>query len=117
MTDRRKVKRLLKILIAFFIVALIGGYGVFRGQTLAEGPKINISEPVDGSLVSQSLVIVSGIAKNISFLNLNGAQIFTDEAGLFKEKILLSHGYNIITLEASDRFGRKTEKSLQIIYK
>ncbi len=117
MTDRRKIKRFLKILTAVLVVILIGGYGVFRAQTLAEGPKINISEPIDGSLVSQSLLMVSGTAKNISFLNLNGAQIFTDEAGLFKEKILLFRGYNIITLEASDRFGRKTEKSLQIIYK
>lgn len=117
MTDRRRVKGFLKILIVVLVVAIVGGYSIFRAQTLAEGPIITVSEPKNGSLVNQSLVIVSGTAKNISFLNLNGAQIFTDESGKFSEKILLGSGYNIITLSASDRFGRKTEQSLQVMYK
>lgn len=117
MTDRRRVKGLVKIFAAVIVVALIGGYAVFRAKTFAEGPTIEILEPKNGRAVYQPLTIVSGIAKNISFLNLNGAQIFTDETGKFSEKILLSYGYNVITLEAKDRFGRKTETSLQIIYK
>ena len=117
MTDRKKVKWLIKIAIIVLVVAVIGGYGIFRVKTFAEGPVMTVSVPKNGSLVSDSLVTISGIAKNISFLNLNGAQIFTDEAGKFTEKILLSYGYNIITLEAKDRFGRKAETSLQIMHK
>lgn len=107
----------MKILGAIAVVAVIGGYGMYRAKTIAEGPKVFIESPEDGSLLSESLVTISGTAKNISFLNLNGAQIFTDESGRFEEKILLSYGYNVITLEAKDRFGRKTEKSLQLMYK
>lgn len=117
MTDRRRVKGLIKILAAVVVVIIIGGYSIFRVETFAEGPVVEVAEPKDGSLVHQSLVTIRGEAKNISFLNLNGTQIFTDESGKFNEKILLSYGYNIITLEAKDRFGRKTEKSLQVIYK
>ncbi len=117
MTDRRRVKGMVKVIISLLVIAIIVGYGIYRAKTLAEGPKITVIEPRDGSLSAASLITVSGTAKNISFLNLNGSQIFTDEAGAFSEKILLANGYNVITLSASDRFGRKTEKSLQIMYK
>ncbi len=99
------------------VVIVVAGYGVLRAKTFAEGPVIIVSEPKDGSLITESPVTVSGTAKNISFINLNGAQIFTDETGKFSEQVLLSRGYNIITLEAKDRFGRKAEKSLQIMHK
>lgn len=117
MTDRKRVKELVKITIIVLVIVVIGGYGIFRAKTFAEGPVITVSEPKNGSSVADSLVTISGTVKNISFLNLNGAQIFTDETGKFSEKILLSYGYNIITLTAKDRFGRKAETSLQIMHK
>ncbi len=40
-----------------------------------------------------------------------------DEKGNFKEEILLSSGYNAITIKASDKFGRNTEKIIEVIYK
>ena len=117
MTDRRKVKRLAKILLYALVGAVIGGYSLYRAQAIASGPDIAVSFPANGALLGESLVEIKGTAKNISFLNLNGAKIFTDEAGAFSEKILLSYGYNVITLEAEDRFGRTTEETLQVIYK
>jgi len=117
MTDRKRVKGWLKIIVIFLVVILVGGYTMFRAKTIAEGPSIIVTEPINGSVVAEPLLKILGNAKNISFINLNGAQIFTDESGNFIEEILLSHGYNVITLEAEDRFGRKTETSLKIIYK
>jgi len=117
MTDRKRVKGFLKISLIILVVVIIGGYTMFRAKTITEGPNISVTEPINGSTVLNPLVKIIGTAKNISFINLNGAQIFTDESGNFSEEILLSNGYNIITLEAEDRFGRKTETSLKIIYK
>ena len=48
---------------------------------------------------------------------MNDRQMFTDEEGEFSEKLLLSYGYNIITVKAKDRFGRETKKTLELIYK
>ena len=96
---------------------LIVVYGAFRAKSLVEGPDIAITSPQDGAITSESLTTLSGFAHNISFLTLNGAKIFTDESGAFKERVLLSYGYNIITLEAKDRFGRTAQKTLQLIYK
>jgi hypothetical protein len=117
MTDRRKVRQLAKLWIALGAIAVIIGYGAFRAKSLVEGPEIAVVSPLDGALVGESLVEIRGTAKNISFLTLNDDKIFTDESGEFREKILLSYGYNIMTLEAKDRFGRTTTKTLQLIYK
>lgn len=117
MTDRRKVKQWIKIWVALAVAVLVIGYGAFRAKSLVEGPDIGILSPANGASLAESLVEVRGYAHNISFLTLNGEKIFTDEAGAFKEKVLLSYGYNIMTLEAKDRFGRTAQKTLQLIYK
>lgn len=117
MTDRRKIKQLVKIWAAIGIIGLIVGYGAFRAKSLVEGPDIGITSPLNGATSTESLVSVSGFAHNISFLTLNGAKIYTDESGAFRERVLLSYGYNIMTLEAKDRFGRTAQKTLQLIYK
>lgn len=117
MTDRLKVKRLLKIWVTLGVIVIILGYGIFQAKNLIAGPMIEVSSPVNGAAVGESLIEIHGTAKHISFLTLNGDKIYTDESGAFREKILLSYGYNIMTLEAKDRFGRKVTKTLQLIYK
>ena len=112
MTDRRKVRRLVTIWTATLAVALIVGYGAYRAKAFAEGPKIEIESPLHGASLSAAVVEISGTAKNISFLSLNGAKIFTDESGAWKERIALSKGYNTVTVSADDRFGSKFSKTI-----
>lgn len=114
MTDRRKVKQLVKIWVSLGAIAIVLGYGAFRAKNLAEGPQLVIASPQDGSSATSSVIHVQGNAHNISFLTLNGDKIFTDESGIFDEKVLLSSGYNVVTLEARDRFGRTVRKTLQL---
>ena len=116
MTDRRKVKRMVSVWIALGAIAIVVGYGAFRAKNLAEGPVLAIASPTDGTATNDSLVDIQGTAKNISFLTLDGNKIFTDQTGAYDEKILLSPGYNIVTLEARDRFGRIATKTLQLTY-
>ncbi len=117
MTDRRKITRWIQIWTGVCALTLIFGYGAFRAQNLVRGPDIGITSPQNGGTTTESLVQVEGFARNISFITLNGEKIFTDEQGIFKQKLLLSRGYNIMTLEAKDRFGRTAQKTLQITYK
>lgn len=116
MTDRRKVKQLMKIWIALAGIAVILSYAAFRAKDLAEGPVIAVSSPRNGETVHDSLVSIRGTARNISFLSLNGNRIFTDESGAYNEKILLSPGYNSVTIEAEDRFGRTARQTLQLTF-
>jgi len=81
------------------------------------GPTITISSPTNGESVGNSLIELKGTAKNISYISVNDRRIFTDEEGVFKEKLLLYPGYNIISVKAEDRFDRNIEKTLELVYK
>ena len=71
----------------------------------------------NGAIVSTSTLEISGATKNINDISLDDRNISIDEKGNFKEEILLSPGYNTIMLDAHDRFGSKTEKILEVIYR
>lgn len=117
MTDRKRVKRFIQIWTIIAVAIILLGYAGFQSKNFVKGPTVEIESLSDGETMNQALINVKGVAKNLSFITLNGNKIFTDEAGIFNEKIILSPGYNIVTLWAQDRFGRTTEKRLQIIYK
>jgi hypothetical protein len=117
MSTRRDIKRLLQIIIVVFVALTLLTYAGFKAKNLFLGPRLEVLSPIDGQVLDQSLVEITGTAKNISFLKLNDNKIFTDEEGRFKEKLLLSYGYNIISVEADDRFGRVVKKNIRLIYK
>ena len=96
---------------------IILGYSLFQANKLISGPVIDIYEPQNGLTYSQTLIEIDGRARNISYLNLNGRQIFTDKDGYFKEKFILSPGLNVIKLDAQDKFKKYTEKKLEVILK
>ncbi|MEK7589996.1 MAG: hypothetical protein AAB475_01960 [Patescibacteria group bacterium] len=102
--------------IALFVV-IIFGYAFFQARDIVLGPIVEITGPENNASVENSLVEIIGKAKNISHISMNDKQIFTDDKGIFREKLLLSYGYNIITIKTSDRFGREAEKKLELIYK
>jgi hypothetical protein len=117
MTDRHRTRRWVKISLISISILFIVGYTFYEVQRIVYGPRIVINTPENGSLVSQSLIDVSGDTQNIKDISLNDKKIFIDEKGNFSEKVLLSYGYNVLTLKASDKFGRKIVKTLEIIYK
>jgi hypothetical protein len=117
MTDRRAVKRTLTIWTVIAAIALVAGYGAYRAKSLAEGPEITILSPQTGAGFTDPYVEVSGTAQNIAFLSLNGNKIFTDGSGAWKERVLLSKGYNTVTVSADDRFGRNVTRTIELIYR
>jgi len=102
---------------AFLIVLfiLLASYSLYQARALLIGPKIWINSPEDGQVVSNPLVVIEGQSRNIAWISLNGRQIFTDEEGRWSEKLIVSEGTSIMTVEASDRFGRETKKSIRIV--
>lgn len=99
------------------LIVVIAIYSIFQAQKIIRGPIIDIYTPENGATYNQTLIQIDGRARNISYLNLNGRAIFTDKNGNFSEKLLLSPGYNIIKLDARDKFKNYTEKKLEIILK
>jgi hypothetical protein len=117
MTDRHKTRKYFRVFIIFLVLLLLFGYTAYEIQKVAFGPRREIQTPVNGSTVSTSSLEISGIAMNIKDISMDDNPIFIDEKGNFTENTLLSPGYNTITFKADDKFGRSTEKVLEIIYK
>lgn len=100
-------------LLAFFLIVL--GYAFFEGRALLKGPSIEVSPRV--MEVSDSFITISGKAERITSLSLNGKEIAVTEEGAFEEGYVLVPGYNRLVLKAQDRYGKATERVVEIIYK
>jgi len=104
--------------LSFYLFLLLGlfliGYGAFEARRLIEGPEIVVLSPTDGAATSTELITIAGAAKNIAFLTINDAPAYTDESGNFSELLSPTPGVTVITVAATDRFGRKTEKIISL---
>jgi hypothetical protein len=99
----------------FIVGVLFLAYVLFQGRYLILGPGIKITSHEDGAIATTSAITLSGTARNAAWLTLNSRQIFTDEKGAWKEKLILSEGQSIITVRVRDRFGREAEESLRLL--
>jgi hypothetical protein len=115
-------KKILKIssLSIFFAIIII--YGFFGAKNIIFGVKIkdvNINRQpiINGSVFKESALIISGNAKNAVNLSLNGREISINQDGDFNETIALLLGYNVLVLQAQDKFGYTDEKDYQLIYR
>lgn len=100
------------ILIGFFAFILIDAFFVSRNLLL--GVRIRNVNIEDGSTFTESLLVISGNAKNALNLSLNNHEIPIDEDGNFKETVALNKGYNIVTIEAKDKFGKSDKETFRL---
>jgi hypothetical protein len=100
----------------FIILAILGliGYGLFESERLLRGPQISILSPQNMSATSSPTILIEGVAKNIAFLTINDRPAFADEEGYFKELLSPAAGYTVVTVRATDRFGRRVSESVSI---
>ena len=91
-------------------------YIISQAQAILFGPRVSIESPRDGAVVSSSVVTLTGTARNAAWISLNDRQIFTDEKGVWEEKLILSPGLSIMTVRVRDRFGREAERQVKIIF-
>lgn len=113
---RRESRFLLKSFIFVSVCILVIGYALFQSRHFIEGPSLVILTPSNGATLKGPFVIIEGRATNISSITLNNRNILVDQKGGFKEQLLLSEGYNVITIKAEDKFKRTVLKRLELIY-
>ncbi len=92
------------ILIAVFVILAL--YVIFQARSLIIGPRLAFVSPRENDTLAGPVIEVTGTAKNVSFISLNDHQIFIDDSGTFKERLLPSPGLVILRLVGKDRFGR-----------
>lgn len=103
------IEKTKKYIIIIFL-ALFVCYGFFESYKLISGPKIDVFSPTDGQYFESPLIDVKGTTKNISFISLDDRPIFIDKSGDFVEKLILSPGYNIMSIKGQDKFGKEIKK-------
>lgn len=107
----------IRLAIGLFFGLILLGYGAYETRDALRGPDITITSPYEGQTVTSSLITVSGSARNIARMSLNGRQIYTNEHGNFTEELLVPEGYSILELKATDIFSREIRKLIRITRK
>lgn len=98
-------------------LALLFSYAYYEVRALLEGPTITIYRPQNGATIrGTATTTIEGATERITHISMDGRKIFVNEKGVFSESLLLLPGYNIISIEAQDFFGRTTRKSLELMH-
>ena len=116
MTHRKDAKTWLRVVFFSLLGLVIICYAGFQARKIIEGPELTLTTPLHGTIYNDPLIEIAGIASNIKEIRLDDRTIYIDEQGNFKEKLLLFPGYNIIRLKAQDKFGKETEKQIELVY-
>ena len=86
-------------------------YGIIKTLPLIAGPSITITSPANGQTFQDGFVTIQGTAHHADNLLLNDGTLLIDESGHFATSLFLPHGSAILSLTASDQFGRsRTER-------
>lgn len=97
-------------------------YSYITSYGLLQGPEILIYKPLQATngyvytVSPTQQTVITGIAKRVNSLTLNGKPIVIDQQGNFSQDILLFKGYNIEQIRAIDKFGNMTNVNIQLVY-
>lgn len=116
MTRTISIKKYLRIGIFGGLFLFIILYTVFQTKAISRGVDLVIEGLTDGSSLNEDIVSVSGKATHATHLLINGKETVIDENDNFALELALSPGYNIITIEAEDRFEKKTKEVYRVLY-
>jgi hypothetical protein len=96
---------MLRILTAIVLI-LVLLYGAHEAWPLISGPKLAINSPENGENFYNGFIQISGTAVHTQSVSLDGGPLLTDTHGHFETTLTLPRGGAILTLSATDRFGR-----------
>lgn len=116
MTRTISIKNYLRIGLFTGLFAFIIIYSIFQTKAIAKGADVTINGIENGQIFKDSFVELQGVAVHANHLSINGKELVIDEKNNFTDELVLSPGYNIITVEAKDRFDKKTKKVYEVFY-
>ena len=105
---------IIRILIILGILMVVG-YSFFALKDVLRRPRIDITTPQTGYATTTPMITIAGRVLRGNLFFINNATTTIDIDGNFSEQLLLSSGYNIMTLEARDRYGRTGSEVIEMI--
>ena len=100
-----------KILLPLLFIAVLG-YAIFRLYPFILGPKIILTSPKNGEVVASSTFLVTGRVQHASNFKILGRNVKLSESGGFSERIVYIAPYTVLTMIASDPWGRETTEEV-----
>ncbi len=113
-----KAKKIFSFNIPWFLVfsLLIIGVLIFQIYEAFLPPKIEIISPKNNSYFLNNQILIKGYVDKRSTLYINKEQTFFDEKGYFEKTAILRPGLNKFILEATNHFGVKNSKEIDVYY-
>lgn len=108
----KNVRNILVIVVFVFLVF----YALYQARRFLSGPHVSITNPDEGALLRNGILVVRGSARNVAEIFLEGRRVFMDENGAFREELLLAPGSSTIEIRARDKFGRTVLEKRTITY-
>lgn len=91
--------------VAVFAILFFIGWQV---KILTAPPSLVVKSPGDNLNVTEDYVYVEGQTDREAELFINDVKIGTDDAGIFKERVSLQDGVNILKIRAKNKMDRET---------
>lgn len=107
---RLSIKFLIGCLFSFILI-----FALSNTRFLSKGVSLEINGVEDGAVYSENVLDIAGNAKRSKHLTINGREVTINQSGEFTDTLVLLPGYNIISISAEDKFGKKTEEIFEVI--
>ncbi|HEY0010926.1 MAG TPA: hypothetical protein VGB97_03395 [Candidatus Paceibacterota bacterium] len=98
---------------AVIVLILVVGYGLVKAWPLVRGPELTLEPVTQGDV--PGVVSFRGRALHTETLTLNGGILLIDDRGYFEKTLTLPSGGAILSLTATDRFGRSSYERLTVL--
>lgn len=113
----QSVSAIVRQLILASCVALFFGYLVWQVKGIIEPPALTVLSPLDGSVVNDRSILVQGEAQAGTKLKINGQEVAGDSRGIFRIPLDLVEGLNTLSITATKKHGKTTERLVNVILK
>ncbi|MBP6856269.1 MAG: hypothetical protein KBC42_02000 [Candidatus Pacebacteria bacterium] len=110
-------KKILLTTIGIGLFVVIGIYTVMKMKDVIWGVQVTVRGVIDGETVTEPKITLEGNARNIEVLTINDRVVGVSEDGEFRDSLILSPGYNIVSIKGDDKFGKHISQQYRVVYK
>lgn len=83
-------------------------------RSFVSEPRLVILEPLDGSTVHTSDLLVSGETDRRAKVSINDEEAIVSEDGRFSDQVTLTPGLNVISVSSVNRFGKERSRAVTV---
>ncbi|MBI2175449.1 MAG: hypothetical protein HYU35_01820 [Parcubacteria group bacterium] len=105
-----------RILAIVLLLLFFGGYAFTQARVFLLGPRLLVVSPENNAEVRRARLVISGSAKNVAAVLIEGREVALREDGTFRESLLLAPGYSTIEIQARDKFGASVRERREVFY-